>query len=151
MIKLLLGLDAVPTPHDAADALGCRLVPCAQSAAGGTPRPHAARAAAAAKLAAGQAGDARDAETLVIATLTGRLAEKHPSRVVIDVNGVGYEVHVPLSTFYELGDSGAGRGAAHPHARARGRPGALRLCLGRSSCSCSSVSSASAASGRDWR
>ena len=43
----------------------------------------------------------------MIATLTGRLAEKHPSRVVIDVNGVGYEVHVPLSTFYELGDSGA--------------------------------------------
>ena len=43
----------------------------------------------------------------MIATLTGRLAEKHPSRIVIDVNGVGYDVRVPLSTFYELGDPGA--------------------------------------------
>ena len=43
----------------------------------------------------------------MIARLTGRLAEKHPSRIVIDVNGVGYDVRVPLSTFYELGDPGA--------------------------------------------
>ena len=43
----------------------------------------------------------------MIATLTGRLAEKQPSRIVIDVNGVGYDVRVPLSTFYELGDPGA--------------------------------------------
>ena len=43
----------------------------------------------------------------MIASLSGRLKEKHPSRVVIDVQGVGYEVHVPLSTFYELGELGS--------------------------------------------
>jgi Holliday junction DNA helicase RuvA len=43
----------------------------------------------------------------VIAHLRGRILEKHPNRIVVDVNGVGYEVAVPLSTFYELGDAGA--------------------------------------------
>src|SRR5439155_2841559 len=45
--------------------------------------------------------------TAVIAYLRGRILEKHPNRIVVDVNGVGYEVAVPLSTFYELGDVGA--------------------------------------------
>src|SRR5262249_12704142 len=43
----------------------------------------------------------------LIAHLRGRISEKHPNRVVVDVSGVGYEVFVPLSTFYGLGDSGA--------------------------------------------
>ena len=43
----------------------------------------------------------------MIAALEGRLTEKHPSRIVVDVQGVGYEVHVPLSTFYELGEPGS--------------------------------------------
>jgi Holliday junction DNA helicase RuvA len=43
----------------------------------------------------------------VIAHLRGRLFEKSPNRVVVDVNGVGYDVAVPLSTFYGLGDVGA--------------------------------------------
>jgi Holliday junction DNA helicase RuvA len=43
----------------------------------------------------------------VIAHLRGKISEKHPNRIVLDVNGVGYEVFVPLSTFYGLGDSGA--------------------------------------------
>jgi holliday junction DNA helicase RuvA len=43
----------------------------------------------------------------VIAHLRGRILEKHPNRIVIDVNGVGYDVFVPLSTFYGLGDAGA--------------------------------------------
>ena len=43
----------------------------------------------------------------MIAQLRGRILEKHPTRVVIDVHGVGYEVAVPLSTFYGLGDSGS--------------------------------------------
>jgi len=43
----------------------------------------------------------------VIAHLRGRILEKHPNRIVVDVNGVGYEVAVPLSTFYGLGDAGA--------------------------------------------
>lgn len=38
----------------------------------------------------------------MISHLRGRLLEKHPNRVIIDVNGVGYDVHVPLSTFYEM-------------------------------------------------
>jgi Holliday junction DNA helicase RuvA len=42
----------------------------------------------------------------VIAYLRGRLFEKQPHRVVIDVDGVGYEVFVPVSSFYGLGDPG---------------------------------------------
>jgi Holliday junction DNA helicase RuvA len=42
----------------------------------------------------------------VIAHLRGRILEKHPNRVVVDVNGVGYDVAVPLSTFYGLADAG---------------------------------------------
>jgi Holliday junction DNA helicase RuvA len=40
----------------------------------------------------------------MIAFLRGRLLEKHPNRVVVDVQGVGYDVQVPLSTFYDLPD-----------------------------------------------
>ena len=42
----------------------------------------------------------------MIAQLRGRILEKHPNRIVVDVNGVGYDVAVPLSTFYGLGDAG---------------------------------------------
>jgi Holliday junction DNA helicase RuvA len=41
----------------------------------------------------------------LIAYLRGRILEKHPNRVIVDVNGVGYDVAVPLSTFYSLGDA----------------------------------------------
>ena len=34
--------------------------------------------------------------------LTGTLAEKSPPQVLIDVQGVGYEVDVPMSSFYNL-------------------------------------------------
>lgn len=43
----------------------------------------------------------------MIAHLAGTLLEKHPQRLVVDVSGVGYEVLVPLSTFYAVGDAGA--------------------------------------------
>ena len=43
----------------------------------------------------------------MIALLTGRVVEKAPSRVIVDVGGVGYDVLVPLSTYYGLGDTGA--------------------------------------------
>ena len=43
----------------------------------------------------------------MISHLRGRLLEKHPNRVIIDIQGVGYEAHVPLSTFYGLGEPGA--------------------------------------------
>jgi holliday junction DNA helicase RuvA len=40
----------------------------------------------------------------MIASLTGRLACKSPSQITLDVQGVGYEVFIPLSTFYSLPD-----------------------------------------------
>jgi Holliday junction DNA helicase RuvA len=43
----------------------------------------------------------------VIARLAGTLSEKTPGRLIVDVHGVGYDVHVPLSTFYVIGDAGA--------------------------------------------
>ena len=43
----------------------------------------------------------------MIAHLCGRLLEKHPNRVIVDVQGVGYEVQVPLSTFYPMPEAGA--------------------------------------------
>ena len=42
----------------------------------------------------------------MIAHLRGRIFEKHPNRLVLDINGVGYDVFVPLSTFYGLGEAG---------------------------------------------
>jgi len=42
----------------------------------------------------------------VIAQLRGTLLEKNPSRLIVDVGGVGYDVQVPLSTFYVLGEAG---------------------------------------------
>jgi len=40
----------------------------------------------------------------MIAQLRGTLGDKRPNQVLVDVGGVGYLVHVPLSTFYALGD-----------------------------------------------
>jgi Holliday junction DNA helicase RuvA len=40
----------------------------------------------------------------MIARLHGKLVEKLPNHVVLDVQGVGYEVHIPVSTFYQLPD-----------------------------------------------
>jgi len=42
----------------------------------------------------------------MIAFLSGKLLDKQANTVIIDVGGVGYEVSIPLSTFYELGDVG---------------------------------------------
>ena len=43
----------------------------------------------------------------MIAHLNGTLLFKKPNTVVVDVSGVGYEVSIPLSTFYELADTGS--------------------------------------------
>ncbi len=43
----------------------------------------------------------------MIALLTGRIAFKSPSYIVLDVNGVGYRVQIPFSTYYDLPDEGA--------------------------------------------
>jgi Holliday junction DNA helicase RuvA len=42
----------------------------------------------------------------MIGRLSGTLAHKAPPALVIDVNGVGYELEAPMSTFYELPESG---------------------------------------------
>ena len=43
----------------------------------------------------------------MIAHLRGRILEKQPTRVIVEAGGVGYDVAVPLSTFYGLGEPGA--------------------------------------------
>jgi holliday junction DNA helicase RuvA len=43
----------------------------------------------------------------MIAYLSGKLLEKHANTAIVDVAGVGYEVSIPLSTFYELGEVGS--------------------------------------------
>src|ERR1700694_5859794 len=54
----------------------------------------------------------------MIGHLRGHLAEKRTNQVLVDVNGVGYQVAIPLSTFYALGER---REAVtlliHPHLR----------------------------------
>ena len=42
----------------------------------------------------------------MIAQLTGTLVKKEADRVVVDIHGVGYEVSIPFSTYYELGEPG---------------------------------------------
>ncbi len=42
----------------------------------------------------------------MIGRITGVLVEKHPPLVLVDVGGVGYEIDVPMSTFYNLPASG---------------------------------------------
>jgi len=60
----------------------------------------------------------------VIAHLNGTLLDKRVQRLVVDVHGVGYEVHVPLSTFYAVGDAG---GAVSLHVHTHVREDALQL------------------------
>ena len=42
----------------------------------------------------------------MIGRLKGELLEKHPPQLVIDVNGVGYEVEASMNTFYQLPETG---------------------------------------------
>lgn len=44
----------------------------------------------------------------MIALLTGKLAYKAPDYIILDVNGVGYRVQIPFSTYYELPEEGSG-------------------------------------------
>jgi holliday junction DNA helicase RuvA len=43
----------------------------------------------------------------MIGRIHGKLLEKHPPQIVVDVQGVGYELYVPMSTFYQLPATGA--------------------------------------------
>lgn len=42
----------------------------------------------------------------MIALLTGKVAFKSPAFIIMDVNGVGYRVQIPFSTYYDLPDEG---------------------------------------------
>ncbi|HEU5282341.1 MAG TPA: Holliday junction branch migration protein RuvA [Burkholderiales bacterium] len=50
----------------------------------------------------------------MIGRITGVILEKHPPQVLVDVQGVAYELDVPMSTFYNLPASGA-RITLHTH------------------------------------
>ncbi len=56
----------------------------------------------------------------MIGYLHGNIFDLSPSLVVLDVRGVGFEVHIPLSTFYGLNEAGVGEKASlhiHTHVR----------------------------------
>ena len=42
----------------------------------------------------------------MIGRIQGKLLEKNPPQILVDVHGVGYEIDVPMSTFYNLPDIG---------------------------------------------
>lgn len=54
----------------------------------------------------------------MIASLTGKLRRKAPDYLVVDVSGVGYQVHVPLSTFCDIPEPG-GEVSLHIHTHLR--------------------------------
>jgi len=43
----------------------------------------------------------------LIGKISGKLIARHPPQVVVDVHGVGYEIDVPMSTFYQLPATGS--------------------------------------------
>lgn len=54
----------------------------------------------------------------MIALLTGLIAHKSPDHIILDVHGVGYRVHIPFSTYYELPEEG-GTATLHIHTSVR--------------------------------
>jgi Holliday junction DNA helicase RuvA len=54
----------------------------------------------------------------MIALLTGLIAHKSPDHIILDVHGVGYRVHIPFSTYYELPEEG-GAASLHIHTSVR--------------------------------
>ena len=54
----------------------------------------------------------------MIAHLRGKLAEKQSNLVVVDVDGVGYELTIPVSTYLQLGNAGE-EVALHTHTHVR--------------------------------
>jgi len=54
----------------------------------------------------------------MIAVLRGLLLEKHPNQAIVEAGGVGYDVHIPVSTFTHLPEAGAEvRLRIHTHVR----------------------------------
>ena len=63
----------------------------------------------------------------MIAHLSGTLLSKQATSVILDVGGVGYEVTIPLSTFYDLEDAGKPVQLRDLHACSRRHVTALRI------------------------
>lgn len=56
----------------------------------------------------------------MIGYLQGNLLKTGPERVLLDVQGVGYDIHIPLSTYYEIEkQGGSGRVALYVHTHLR--------------------------------
>ena len=107
MVQRLLSLDRSVPASDAADALACAICHAhsksllfalrkadtcpACAIAGNTRRRHGRRIC-------------RDwsRSRSMIGRIEGRLLEKNPPAILVDANGVGYEIDVPMSTFYQL-------------------------------------------------
>lgn len=53
----------------------------------------------------------------MIAQLTGDLAQRTPEQIILDVNGVGYRLQIPLSTFYALPETGKVQLRVHTHVK----------------------------------
>ena len=114
MMKLLLGLDAAPSPHDVADALAVAIC-----------HIHTSRPARSPGRAAPRRAPARDRRSLLAANIglviarLARIGRREDARAGSSStsNGVGYDVLVPLSTFYVLGEPGSDCDAADPHPR----------------------------------
>jgi Holliday junction DNA helicase RuvA len=53
----------------------------------------------------------------MISLLTGEVAYKSIDHIIVDVGGVGYRLHIPLSTYYALPDAGTVRLHVHTHVR----------------------------------
>lgn len=86
----------------------------------------------------------------MIGRLRGTLAEKQPPHLIIDVNGVGYELEVPMTTLYRLPKVGESV-TVHTHLVVREDAHLLYGFAESASASCSVSSSASMAWGRSWR
>ena len=53
----------------------------------------------------------------MIAQLTGDLVYRSPEQIILDVNGVGYRLQIPLSTFYALPEQGKVQLRVHTHVK----------------------------------
>ena len=53
----------------------------------------------------------------MIALLTGQLAYRSPEQIIVDVNGVGYRLQIPLSTFYSLPEQGIVKLQVYTHVK----------------------------------
>ena len=128
MMKLLLGLDAVPSPHDVADALAVAI--CHIHTSSNVGRPRRPRRGGTSRAPCARGATTGPDAPLPLDDRPSSAAwspRRRRAASIVDVAGVGYDVLVPLSTFYVPRRTGRGGDAADPHPRARRRHRAVRL------------------------